>query len=252
MKGLILAAGYATRLRPLTDSTPKMLLPVGGRPVLEWIWDKLVEVEELEAVHLVTNARYAPQFVEWAAGKGVVVHDDGTTSNDDRLGALGDIALVLAETGWEGEDVLVVAGDNLFDFSLADFVAFWAAKPRAASALAVYEHPARELLSHYGIVELDGDDRVETFLEKPAQPPSNLVATATYIYDRSHLALLRAYLADGESSDAPGNFIAWLHTRAPVYGYRFAGEWLDIGDLTQYREADERYARRAEADPDPS
>ena len=245
MKGLILAAGYATRLRPLTDGTPKMLLPVGGRPVLDWIWDKVAKVGALDAVHLVTNARYAPQFEDWAAGRAVVVHDDGTTSNDDRLGALGDVALVLDEAGWDGEDVLVVAGDNLFDYSLADFVAFWAAKPRPASAVAVYEHPVRELLGHYGIVELDGADRVETFVEKPETPPSNLVATATYAYDRSHLALLRSYLADGGSPDAPGNFLAWLHTRAPVYGYRFAGEWLDIGDLTQLQEADERYRGRA-------
>jgi glucose-1-phosphate thymidylyltransferase len=221
-----------------------MLLPVGGRPVLDWIWDRVAAVDALDAVHLVTNARYAPQFVEWATEKDVVVHDDGTTSNDDRLGALGDIALVLDEAGWDTEDVLVVAGDNLFDYDLADFVDFWAAKERSASAVAVYEHPDRELLSHYGIVELDVADRVESFVEKPADPPSNLVATATYIYDRAHLALLRAYLADGEAPDAPGNFLASLHTRAPVFGYRFGGEWLDIGDLTQYREADERYAQR--------
>ncbi|MHB8643391.1 MAG: nucleotidyltransferase family protein [Gaiellaceae bacterium] len=243
MKGLILAAGYATRLSPLTDSTPKMLLQVGGRPVLDWIWDKLREVE-LDALHLVTNARYAPQLAAWAAGKGVTVHDDGTTSNDDRLGAIGDVAFVADREGWDGEDLLVVAGDNLFDFSLAEFVAFWDAKERSASALAVYEHPLRELASQYGIVELGSDDRVEDFVEKPAVPQSNLVATAAYIYDRAHLALLRAYLADGESPDAPGNFIAWLYSRAPVYGYRFAGEWLDIGDRTQLREADERYSSR--------
>jgi glucose-1-phosphate thymidylyltransferase len=242
MKGLILAAGYATRLRPLTDSTPKMLLPVGGRPVLDWIWDKLLEVRELDELHLVTNSRYAPQFEHWAEGREIVVHDDGTTSNDDRLGALGDVALVLERAGWDGEDVLVIAGDNLFDFSLQDFVSFWA--ERDGSALAVYEHPVRELVHNYGVVELDPDGRVTDFLEKPENPPSNLVATATYAYDRSHVALLHAYLADGQSPDAPGNFVAWLHSRAPVYGFRFAGEWLDIGDLSQLHEADERYSRR--------
>ena len=220
-----------------------MLLPVGGRPVLDWIWDKLQEVE-LDGLHLVTNARYAPQLQAWAEGKDVTVHDDETTSNDDRLGAIGDIVFVADREGWDGDDLLVVAGDNLFDFSLADFVAFWDVKERSASALAVYEHPVRELASQYGVVELDSDDRVEAFVEKPDVPTSNLVATATYIYDRAHLALLRAYLADGESPDAPGNFIAWLYSRAPVYGYRFAGEWLDIGDKTQLREADERYSSR--------
>lgn len=246
MKALVLAAGYATRLRPLTDTTPKMLLPVGGRPVLDWIWDKLVEVRELDELHLVTNSRYATHFEHWAEGRGIKVHDDGTTSNEDRLGALGDIGLVADREGWEGEDVLVVAGDNLFDFSLAEYVDFWRSKGGGASAsvVAVYEHPVRELLSHYGIVELDEQDRVESFLEKPERPPTNLVATATYLYDRAHLALLRAYLADGESADAPGNFVAWLHARAPVYGYRFSGEWLDIGDETQLLEADNRYRRR--------
>jgi glucose-1-phosphate thymidylyltransferase len=219
-----------------------MLLPVGGRPVLDWIWDKLAEVRELDELHLVTNSRYAQQFEDWAEGREVVVHDDGSTSNDDRLGALGDVALVLERAGWDGEDVLVVAGDNLFDFSLQDFVTFW--RERDGSALAVYEHPVPELVHNYGVVELDPDGRITDFLEKPENPPSNLVATATYAYDRSHLALLHAYLADGESTDAPGNFVAWLHSRAPVYGFRFAGEWLDIGDLSQLQEADERYRRR--------
>ena len=103
----------------------------------------------------------------------------------------------------------------------------------------------RELLSQYGIVEIDQENRVLDFVEKPEKPKTNLIATAAYIYDRAHLALLRAYLAEGNSPDQPGNFIAWLHTRAPVYGYRFAGEWFDIGDRTQLLEADNRLRRRA-------
>ncbi len=222
-----------------------MLLPVGGRPVLDWIADNLAQVDELDDVHLVTNARYAPQFRDWAGPREIVVHDDGTTSNDDRLGALGDVALVVDEAGWEGDDVLVVAGDNLFDYNLGDFARFWSGLERSASAVAIYEHPVNELVGQYGVVELDPDGRIVSFLEKPENPQSNLIATATYVFDRAHLALLHAYLADGQSPDAPGNFIAWLHTRAPVYGFRFAGEWLDIGDLTQLLQADNRYRRRA-------
>lgn len=241
MKALVLAAGYATRLRPLTDDRAKPLLPVAGRPIVDWIIDRIAEVKDVDEVHLVTNARFAPDFERWARGR-VRVHDDGTKSNETRLGAIGDIAFVADRERWEGEDLLVIAGDNLFDFSLADYVTFWRAKD--GSAIAVHEQPNRELVSQYSVVELDRADRVVSFEEKPEHPESNLTAIATYIYHRAHLALLRAYLAEGNSPDQPGHFIAWLHSRAPVYGYRFGGEWLDIGDRTQLLEADNRYRRR--------
>jgi glucose-1-phosphate thymidylyltransferase len=241
VKALILAAGYATRLRPLTENRAKPLLPVGGRPMVDWTLDKISEVEAVDEIHLVTNARFAGDFERWARG-GVRVHNDGTTTNEDRLGAIGDIVFVADREEWEGEEVLVVAGDNLFDFSLAGYVDWW--RPKDGSAIAVYEQPNRELVSQYSVVELDPDDRVVSFVEKPESPESNLIAIATYIYHRAHLALLRAYLAEGNSPDQPGHFIAWLHTRAPVYGYRFGGEWLDIGDRTQLHEADNRYRRR--------
>src|SRR5258706_416230 len=122
MKALILAAGYATRLRPLTDDRAKSLLPVGGRPMIDWIIDKVDEVDEVDEVHLVTNARFAEAFSCWAPTRNVVVHDDGTLSNEDRLGAIGDIAFVVDRQAWERDDLLVIAGDNLFDFSLADYV----------------------------------------------------------------------------------------------------------------------------------
>jgi glucose-1-phosphate thymidylyltransferase len=242
MNAIILAAGYATRLRPLTDTWAKELLPVGGRPIIDRIVDSLSAVDEIEAVHVVTNSRKADGFHAWAEGREVIVHDDGTTSNEDRLGAIGDMQFVIDRAGLD-DDLLVIAGDNLFDFSLADYVAFWRGKD--GSAIAVYEHPVRELVREYSVVELDQDDRVVGFEEKPEQPASNLISIATYIYHRAHLALLYAYLAEGNPPDQPGFFIAWLYSRAPVYGYRFSGEWLDIGDRTQLLEADNRYRRRA-------
>jgi glucose-1-phosphate thymidylyltransferase len=211
--------------------------------MVDWTLDKITEVADVDEIHLVTNARFADEFERWADGR-VHVHDDGTSTNEDRLGAIGDIVFVADQEEWEGEDVLVVAGDNLFDFRLSDYVAWWHTKD--GSAIAVYEQQNRELVSQYSVVELDPDDRVVSFVEKPEKPQSNLTAIATYIYSRAHLALLRAYLADGNSPDQPGHFIAWLHLRAPVYGYRFAGEWLDIGDRTQLLEADNRYRRRAQ------
>lgn len=236
MKALVLAAGYATRLRPLTDTIPKPLLPVGGKPMVDWILDGLAETSADE-VHLVTNGRFAADFERWAAGKDVQVHNDGTTSNDDRLGAIGDIAFVGLD-----DDLLVIASDNLFDYSLAEYEQYWRAK--GGSCVAVHDVGDLELAKKYGIVEVDAEDRVTDFLEKPEQPPSTLAATATYLYRRDHAALVPTYLAEGNPPDQPGNLVAWLHKREPVFAYRFTGEWYDIGDRAQLLEADNRMRRR--------
>jgi glucose-1-phosphate thymidylyltransferase len=246
VKALLLAAGYATRLYPLTEQRPKVLLPVAERPMLEWIADKVDAVAEVDELHVVTNARFAGAIRGWAEARGgrlvPVVHDDATTSNADRLGAIGDIRFVIEQAGLEGNDLLVVAGDNLFDFDLGSYVEFWRSKG-TASAIALYTCASLELATQYGIVTVDDDARVLDFVEKPAEPPSTLAATATYLYHREHLPLLRRYLDEGNSADAPGSFIAWLHTREPVYGYRFGGGWFDIGDHEQLLAADNRWRR---------
>jgi glucose-1-phosphate thymidylyltransferase len=241
MKALILAAGYATRLRPLTDELPKQLLRVGGRPMVDWILDKLCEVPEVDEVHLVTNARFAPDFERWAAGLSTrlvpQVHDDGTRSNDDRLGAIGDIAFTLDRTRIEGDHLLAVAGDNLFDYALPELVEFWRGKG-AASAVAVHDVGLLDLARQYGIVDVDEGWRLRGFVEKPEQPPSTLAATATYLFHREHVPLVRDYLRAGNSPDQPGRFVAWLQEREPVYAYVFDGEWFDIGDPSQLLVAD--------------
>ena len=238
MKAVILAAGYATRLRPLTDTWAKELLPVGGRPIVDWILDAIEDVDGLDEIHLVTNHRKASAFAEWAEGRGVRVHDDGTTSNDDRLGAIGDLRFVVAEANLD-DDLLVIAGDNLFEFSLAAYADFWREKG-AASAVAVRDVGSRELARHYGIVALDAEERVVDFVEKPADPPSTLAATATYLFHRSHVVLIDEYLAAGNSSDQPGRLVEWLCRRERVYGWQFAEAWHDIGDREQLLAADNR------------
>jgi glucose-1-phosphate thymidylyltransferase len=230
VKALILAAGYATRLRPLTTDFPKGLLPVGGKPMVEWIVDNIREAG-IDDIHLVTNARFAPMFEQWASG--VTVHDDGTSTNETRLGAIGDIQFVGLD-----DDALIIAGDNLFDYSLADLVAFWDAKGKQ-SAVAVHDVGDLELAKHYGIVDVDREDRIVSFVEKPEDPPSTLAATATYLYSREHLRLVETYLAEGNNPDQPGNLVAWLHEREPVYAYRFDGGWYDVGDLEQLQAADD-------------
>jgi glucose-1-phosphate thymidylyltransferase len=234
VKALILAAGYATRLRPLTDDFPKGLLPVGGRPIVDWIVDN-IRGAGVEDIQLVTNARFAPLFEEWSDG--VTILDDGTSTNETRLGAIGDIQFAALD-----DDALVIAGDNLFDYELADLLEFQ--RSRDGSAVAVHDVGSKELAKKYGVIDVDADGRIVDFAEKPEEPASTLVATATYFYTRAHLQLVDAYLAEGTPPDQPGHFVAWLHRREPVYAYRFAGGWYDVGDLGQLLEADNRLRAR--------
>ena len=244
----MLAAGYATRLRPLTDRVAKPLLPLAGRPMLEHLYEKIAGVGDVDELHVVTNSRFASAFEEWAVSEDrplpVTVHDDGTSTNEDRLGAVGDIAFVLDRARLDGEDLLIVAGDNLFEFDLSDMVSFWRSKD-GGSAIGVHDVGDLELAKQYSVVELDDEDRVTYFEEKPPEPRSTLASIAVYLYPAEHAALVREYLAEGNLPDQPGRFVAWLHRRAPVFAYRFAGEWLDIGDRDQLLDADNRLRRRA-------
>ena len=215
MKALILAAGYATRLRPLTDSIAKPLLPVAGRPMVDWILDRIAETSADE-IHLVTNARFAGDFERWAQDKNVHVHNDGTTSNDDRLGAIGDIEFVGL-----GDDLLVIASDNLFDYSLADYESYW--RQKNGSCIAVYDVGDRELAKKYGIVDVDEHDRVTNFVEKPADPPTTLCATATYLYRRDHAALVSTYLAEGIRPTSLGTSLRGCISGCPCTPTAFRG-----------------------------
>ena len=164
---------------------------------------------------------YAAEFERWGAERGVIVHNDGTTGNEDRLGAMGDVRFAMDEGAIDDDGLLVIAADNLFEFSIADYIAFWREKGDG-SAIAVHQLADPALASLYGVVELDAGDRVIGMEEKPEHPRSDLVSTATYLFSREHLSVLERYLADGLPADPPGRFLAWLSENDRVYGYRFS------------------------------
>lgn len=242
MKAVLLAAGYGTRLRPLTDDRPKHLLPVGGRPMLDWILDWVRELPDVDDVHLVTNHRFAPDFERWGTPKGVVVHDDRTTSNEDRLGAVRDLGLVVEAAGLDNHELFVV-GDDMIELSLPAFADWWREKPQPAAAVPLHDVGDLELATHYGIAATDDEDRIVHFVEKPSDPPSTLAATVAYLLPPEHVRLIATYLEEGGSPDNAGGFLGWLARREHVYGYRFAGSWYDIGNHAQLLEADNRLRR---------
>jgi glucose-1-phosphate thymidylyltransferase len=215
--------------------------------MLDWVLDAVREVPDVDEIHLVTNARFADDMAAWAAARegrlAPATHDDGTISNDDRLGAIGDIAFTIERGGLVGDDLLIVAGDNLFDFSLADYEAWWRGKGEA-SAIAIRDSGSVELARQYSVVELDADNRVVSFVEKPAEPGTTLVSIATYLYHRDHVPLVFEYLDEGNPPDQPGHLVAWLHTRRPVFGYELEGTWFDIGDHEQLLVADNLFRAR--------
>lgn len=238
MKCLILAAGYATRLYPLTKETPKPLLEVAGKTILERLLDKISVIDKIDHVYVVTNSRFSQAFQEWVAdyeyGKPLTVIDDGTTSNENRLGAIGDIQFVVDQTGIS-DDLMILAGDNLFDFDLRDFEEFFYEKN--ADVITAYEIGDVNLRKRVGIVELDPAGRVMSFEEKPQEPKSHWGVPALYVYRKGTLPLIKQYLDEGNNPDAPGHFIPWLIKHRPVYAFRFAGQWHDIGTLESYQEA---------------
>jgi glucose-1-phosphate thymidylyltransferase len=241
MNALILAAGYATRLYPLTLDTPKPLLPVAGRPVLDYMLDELRAIPGLRRVIVVTNHRFASHLARWAdttdaAGDLLIeVLDDQTQSNETRLGAIGDVAFAAtAIPDLLGSPLFVLAGDNLTDFRLADLVADFHARQGAASVICLVREPDPVTLRRSGVVTIDATSRVTGFVEKPSDPPSDLTCPAFYVYSAEALRLVPGYLASGGSPDAPGNFIAWLHGVAPVYGHVFDKQRYDIGSVESY------------------
>ncbi len=244
MKAIILAAGYATRLYPLTLHTPKALLPIGKKPIIDFIVEQMNTIDELDGIYVVTNSRFAKDFDAWAkATKSrlpITVLDDGTTDDSNKRGAIGDISFVIDEMRID-DDLMVIAGDNFFTYSLRDYVDYFRRKERDCVCVKVWED--EKTLSQFGIALLDEDGKVLEIEEKPEHPKSNTVVFAAYLYRRDTVPLFAAYLAAGNKPDAPGNFPAWLYRRKEVYAYTFEGECYDIGTPDSYREVCEIFEK---------
>lgn len=242
MNVLILAAGYATRLYPLTLNQPKPLLPVAGKPMVEHVLDNLTPMGGIRRVYVVTNAKFAGHFQQWAdryraskcALDFTIVNDD-STDDTNKLGAIGDIHFVLQRERVQG-DLLVVAGDNLFSQPLGDFGRF--CREKQAPVLAVYDVGNLELIKKYNSINVAGDGRITYFEEKPKQPTSTLTGIALYYYPQAVLPLIDQYIREGNNPDQPGRLIQWLYPRTPVYTWRVPGLWFDIGSKESLEEAD--------------
>ena len=246
MKVIILAAGYATRLYPLTLTQPKPLLPVAGKPMIEYVLDNLAPIDGIDRIYVVTNAKFAGHFQKWAdnyttAKFKFTIVNDNSTDDTNKLGAIGDLHYVL-KTQNVDDDVIVVAGDNLFSEKLQGFGKFVAEKK--APVLAVYDVGNLEEIKKYNSITVDKDGRITFFEEKPKNPTSTITGIALYYYPKASLALIKQYMAEGNNPDQPGRLVQWLYPRTQFYTWRVPGIWYDIGSKETLEEANKIFAKK--------
>jgi glucose-1-phosphate thymidylyltransferase len=248
MKVIILAAGYATRLYPLTLTRPKPLLPVAGKPMIDYVLDNLAPIGGIDQVIIVTNAKFADQFQKWAdeyrASKSKLdftVVNDGSTDDSNKLGAIGDLNLVITRENLD-DDIIVVAGDNLFSEPLTAFGKY--CEDKKEPVLAVYDVGSLEDIKKYNAISFDPDGKITFFEEKPKQPSSTVTGIALYYYPKKTVPLIKQYIAEGNNPDQPGRFVQWLYPRTPVYVWNVPGLWYDIGSKETLDEANRIFAKK--------
>lgn len=240
MKCLILAAGYATRLYPLTENFPKPLLKVGDKTILDWLVDDIDGAGLVDEFVVISNHRFAHHFQEWAAAKPqrITVVDDGTSTNETRLGAVCDVQYAIDQLGLD-DDMLVIAGDNVLDFSLQRFVRYAAEK--GTPCIMRYYEPDMARLRKCGVVSIDENEVITLMEEKPAEPKSHWCCPPFYYYTRESASWVARAIAGGCGTDAPGSFIAWLATQTPVHAMEMPGRRYDIGNLQSYEQVQQEY-----------
>ena len=237
MKCLILAAGYATRLYPLTENFPKPLLKVGEKSILDWLVDDLVETPDIDEFVVISNHKFATHFEEWKNSKEktrfyeITVIDDGTSTNESRLGAVKDIQLAVEKLKLT-DDLLVMAGDNVLDFSLSKFVEF--AKKKGTSCVMCHEENELKKQQKTAIITVNKNDLITFYEEKPKEPKGNLAVPPFYCYRSVDVKRIQEALDSGCGYDAPGSFAAWLSKQTPMHAYKMPGKRYDIGDINSY------------------
>lgn len=237
MKCLILAAGYATRLYPLTENFPKPLLEVGNKTILDWLVDDLADTTEIDEFVVISNHKFAQHFESWRKSKvqgnfcKITVLDDGTSTNETRLGAVKDIQLAVERLAL-ADDLLVMAGDNLLDFSLSQFVQF--AKAKGTSCVMCHEENELAKQQKTAIITVDTENRITSYEEKPKAPRGNLAVPPFYCYRACDAKRIQEALEDGCGYDAPGSFAAWLSKKTEMHAYQMPGKRYDIGDISSY------------------
>lgn len=237
MKAIVLVAGYASRLYPLTLNTPKALLTLNGITLLDYLMAKVAEIDVIDEVILVSNDKFYQNFLDWKetykGNKKITVLNDGTSTNETRLGAIGDTQFAIDQLGID-EEIMLLVSDNYFTFSLKDFYDFY--QKKQGDCILVTEFDDLEYLGkNFACVKLGENDTITGLVEKPGGiPDTNIGAYASYIYTRDTVKMIKQYLDEGNNKDAPGNFPAWLYKRKPVYAYSFEGECYDIGTIDVY------------------
>ncbi|MDE6089304.1 MAG: nucleotidyltransferase family protein [Duncaniella sp.] len=243
MKNIVIAAGYATRLYPLTENFPKPLLKVGDRSILERMLDDIDPLPEIDSHIIVTNHKFAPIFEEWLKNmsytKPVTIIDDGTESNETRLGAVRDLLLAIEQCNVD-DDIMVLAADNILEFSLSGFIEFF--RDKGTSVIMCHHEPELRRLQRTGVIAVDDDMKVLEMQEKPEKPVSNWAVPPFYIYSRKDMPLIRECLSHGCGYDAPGNLAHYLAEVSILHAWPMPAGRFDIGSLDSYKEAQERFS----------
>lgn len=240
MKCLILAAGYATRLYPLTENFPKPLLQVGEKTILDWLVDDIDRANAVDEYVVISNHKYAHHFETWAGTKTqkITVVDDGTTTNEGRLGAVKDIQFAIDQLSLN-DDMLVIAGDNVLNFSMTKFVDY--AKKKNHSCIMRYYEPDDRKLLKCGVVTIDEQDKILNMTEKSPTPATHWCCPPFYYYTKDDAKLISKGIECGCGTDAPGSYIAWLCTQTAVYAMEMPGKRFDIGNLESYEQVKREY-----------
>ena len=242
MKAMILAAGCGTRLVHIAKYIPKAFMKINNKPIINYIIDKINEIPEINQIIVITNNKFYSVFEEWQQHiqqekgneKTITIVNDNTNSNEERLGALGDLIFALDKINVD--DILVLASDNLFDFNLKELT-----ENKGRDAVGVYELPKEIIKGKYGVVETDGNGKMIGFQEKPEMPKTNLASTGIYLFKKETLPLIRKYANGGHSLEGPGKLLEWLYKEKDVYAHIFKGKWFDIGSLEELEKAKKEF-----------